>query len=498
MMLEYGSFAPDRPPTAQHIVGGGNVYAMSDGSFCPGKTFSPTYNALAARCQGAFYSIDSVGNTALWAGTATKLYKLSAGVSFSDVSRVAPYGLVATENWEFCQFGQRVFATNITDSLQSFLLNSSSIFADVSGAPKAKHMAVVSNFLMLGNTNDGTYGLQPDGLWWSAIADGTSWPTAGSSAAAAVQSGRVNISGAGGAVQRIVPRVGSIDAIVIQERQISRCTYIGTPDVFAFQPMDGARGTPSPQSVARYGGNIYYLGEDGFYVCDGSQSLPIGAGFVDDFFYEDVNPAYMDRVIGEIDPVYKIYIIAYPSIASTTGVIDKLLTYNYVSQKWAPPISCSIETLCRLGSIGYSLESLDAFGTMDTITTSLDSRAWMGNGRPSLAAFDSTHKAGFFSGANLEATLETGDLDLEGKRYMVNAMRPMITGVGATVSCATGTRDSMNSNVTYGAYRGLNRENKVPCRTNSRYFRNLIKVSADGPCEHIQGVYLDLLELSNL
>lgn len=498
MMLNYGPFAPDRPPTSEFVVGGQNVYAMSDGSFCPGKSFSPVYSAIAARCQGAFYSIDNVGNTALWAGTATKLYKLASGISFSDVSRASPYAVVSDQNWEFCQFGQRVFATNVTDALQSYLLNSSAIFADVSGAPKARHMAVVANFLMMGNTNDGTYGLQPDGLWWSAIGDGTSWPTAGTSAAAAVQSGRTNISGAGGAIQRIVPRVGSLDAIVIQERQISRCTYVGTPDVFAFQPMDGARGTPSPQSVARYGGNIYYLGEDGFYVCDGSQSAPIGAGFVDDFFYDDVNPAFLDRVIGEIDPIYKIYIVAYPSIASTSGALDKLLTYNYISQKWAPPISCNIETLCRLGSIGYSLEDLDAFGTVDSITTSFDSRSWMGDGRPSLAAFDTSHRGGFFAGAALEAILETGDVDLEGNRYMVNAMRPMVTGDGATVSCNTGTRNSMNSAVTYGTYRGLNRENKVPCRTNSRYFRNLIKVSSDAACDHIQGVYLDLIEMSNL
>ena len=56
----------------------------------------------------------------------------------------------------------------------------------------------------------------------------------------------------------------------------------------------------------------------------------------------------------------------------------------------------------------------------------------------------------------------------------------------------------MNEAVSYGDYVGLNRENKVPTRTNSRHFRHAIKVAADGPCEHIQGAELDILEMSNL
>lgn len=499
MILPFGPFAPDRPPTAEFVVGGKNVYAKPDGTYCPWPDFVATYTALSARCQGAFYSIDSSATTALWAGTASKLFKNVSGVAFSDVSKAGGYTLASDESWEFEQYGQRVIATNIADAVQSYVIGTSALFADLAaGAPKARHIAAVANFIMLGGTSDGVYGAQPDGLWWSGIGDPTSWPTAGTAAAAAAQSGRINISGQGGFIQRIVPRVGTLDAVVLQEKQISRCIYVGTPDVFAFQPMEGARGTPSPDSVAKFGGKIYYLGEDGFYSNDGTQSEPIGAGWVDDFFYDDVNQTKISRVVGVIDPRYKVYVIGYPSNSSSDGTIDRLLTYNYESKRWAPPIETSIEYLTRLGSVGYTLEGLDVFGTMDSIMTSLDSRVWMGDGKPILAGFNTSHSAGFFSGPLLEAILETGDLDLQGAMFFSKGIRPIVTGTDAVLTCAIGIRNTMNAAVTYGNYAALNRELFVPVRSNTRHIRALLKVAAGATATHLQGVDVLGMPVSNL
>jgi len=490
MKIPFGSFAPDQPPTVEFLVGGKNVVPKTSGALGPSPSFSSAYTALPLRVQGAFYSVDTSGNTALWAGTAGKLYRLAAGVAFSDVSKTATtYGVPADEHWEFEQFGLNVIACNFTDTIQNYIIGTSSLFADLSaGAPKARHMAVVANFLMLGNTQDGTFGVQPDGLWWSAINDPTSFPTPATSAAAAVQSGRVNISGRGGAIQRIVARVGTLDALVVQERQISRCIYVGSPDVFQFQPMEGAKGTPAPQSVAGFGGLMYYLGEDGFYVNDGTQSRPIGAGMVDDFFYSDVSQTKLDRVWGVVDPIKKLYIVGYPSQASSGGNIDKLLMYNYVTQKWAPPTTVNIEILTRLGSVGYTLEDLDAFGNVDTITTSFDSRFWMGDGKPALAAFDSAHRAGTFSGANLEAIVETGDIDAGSPRLLSGAVRPLVVGTNATVTASIGNRTTQNTAVNYGTYRALNRNQEVPIRVNDRHLRFLVKLNAENIWEDLIGL----------
>lgn len=498
MRVPFGSFAPDQPARLENLVGGQNLMPKTTGTFGPVAAFSPNYSALPARCQGAFYSIDNVGNTALWAGTASALFRLASGTSFADVKKVGGYACPSNEVWEFVQFGSRVIATDFVDPIQVYNMGVSSIFGDLSaGAPKAKHLAVVSNFLMCGNTNDGTYGLQPDGLWWSAIADPTNWPVPGTSSAATVQSGRVNISGLGGAIQRIIPRVGSVDALILQERQLSRCVYVGSPAIFDFQPLDGARGTPAPQSVVGYGGLIFYLGEDGFYINDASQSIPIGAGQVDEFFYRDVNPVRLDRVVGVVDPINKLYIVAYPS-AGSSGNPDRLLLYNFISKKWAPPTICDIQTLVRLGSVGYTLEDLDAFGTTDSITTSFDSRFWQGDGKAVLSAFDSSNRAGTFSGANLEAIAETGDTDVGSPRLLSGAIRPLLSGNSATITAAIGHRKTENENVTYTAYRGLNRNQEVPIRVNNRHMRFLTKIPANQTWNHLQGLEFEAEAVSDL
>lgn len=499
MKVDFGSFAPDQPAQLQNLVGGQNLMPKSAGTYGPVPAFSANYTALSARCQGAFYSVDSAGNTALWAGTASALFKLASGTSFSDVKKVGGYTCASSDFWEFEQFGQYVIACNIADPIQSYELGVSSLFADLSaGAPKAKHMAVVANFLMLGNTSDGTYGLQPDGLWWSAVADPTDFPTVGTSAAAAVQSGRTNISGKGGAIQRIVARVGTVDALVVQERQISRCIYVGSPDVFQFQPMEGAKGTPAPQSVVGYGGLMFYLGEDGFYINDGTQSIPIGAGLVDEFFYANVEPTKLERTVAVVDPVNKLYIVAYPSAGSSTGNPDRFLLYNYISKKWAPPSICDIEVLTRLGSLGYTLEDLDAFGTVDSIATSFDSRFWMGDGKAVLSAFDSSHRAGSFSGANLEAIAETGDIDAGSARLLSGAIRPLVSGNSATITAAIGHRKTQNENVVYTSYRGLNRNQEVPVRVNNRHLRFLVKIAAGDTWTHLEGLEFEAEPVSDL
>lgn len=498
MISKYGPFAPDQVATADILVGGKNVFPRPDKTYGPVQAFAAAYTALAARCQGAFYSIDSAGNTGLWAGTATKLLSLMSGIAFADVSKVGGYTAAAIESWEFEQLGQRVMAWNIADPIQSYVIGSSALFADLAAAaPKARHGGMVANFLLLGNTSDGTFGAQPDGLWWSAINDPTNWPTPATSAAAAVESGRINISGRGGWIQKVVPRVGTVDALIVQEKQISRCSYVGTPKVFEFTPMEGARGTPSPNSVVVYGGTMYYLGEDGYYSNDGTQSTAIGSAQIDEYFYNDVNQTLLYRVCAVIDPINKLYIVGYPSNASS-GNIDKLLMYSIPAQQWAPPTEVSLEFLTRLGSVGYTLEQLDAFGTVDSIPTSFDSKFWMGSGKPLLAAFDTNHAAGLFSGTTLEAILETGDVDIESARVFSGGIRPLVQGSAATLTAAIGYRQSRNEDVVYSNYAAMNRELVVPFRVNARHLRSLVKIAAGSTWVHAAGVDFDYGAVSKL
>jgi hypothetical protein len=494
MKQPFGEYAPDAPPDISIVVGGKNVFVRPAGSYGPMTSFAASITAITSRAQGAFYSIDTSANTAVWCGDATKLYRLAgASTSFSDVSKVGGYTTGTNEFWNFMQFGNRVIATNFTQSIQQYQFGVSSLFSDLSAtAPKARIIQPVANFVFTANTSDGTFGAQPNRCWWSAINDPTNWPTPATSAAAAVQSGFTDLSGNGGFIQAVAPRVGALDAIIIQERQLVRCQYVGSPEVFSFQPLENAQGTPAPQSVAVHGGIAYYLGDDGFYACDGSQSLPIGAGKVDKFFYQDLNQAFTYRVQGVYDPINRLYIVGYPSTGSGSGNIDRLLIYSTVAQKWAPPTEVSLEFLCRLGSVGYTLEQLDGFGTMETLPASLDSRLWVGSGKPLLAAFDTLHRQGGFTGTALECSLETGDLDSgNGSRFITQGVRPDINGISAGITCSIGYRESKNATVSYTTPTALQRNLVAPARITARHPRVKVNIAAGANWTHATG--FDLL-----
>lgn len=88
------------------------------------------------------------------------------------------------------------------------------------------------------------------------------------------------------------------------------------------------------------------------------------------------------------------------------------------------------------GKIGGSLDALP-FSLDDVSTASL----------AALSAFNSDHKCGFFTGDNIEASMETGEQDLEGSLVFISGARPITDCATAVVSI--GGRDTAQSTVVY-------------------------------------------------
>ncbi len=57
--------------------------------------------------------------------------------------------------------------------------------------------------------------------------------------------------------------------LVLLERSIVRMSYVGTPLIFQFDNIARNRGCFEPNSVIQWQGITYFLGDDGFYACDG-------------------------------------------------------------------------------------------------------------------------------------------------------------------------------------------------------------------------------------
>jgi hypothetical protein len=495
LTLPVAEWAPDMP--AFNTPGCGNVRNViprTPASYGPLSGLSVYSSALANRCQGAASFLDGGGNVTIFAGDAHDLYALnSAGAAWTTVSKTAlhPYATPSDGSWAFALVGSRVVAGNFNDPMQSYVLGSSTQFADLAAAaPRCRYLAVVRNFLVGANTSDPVGGAQPQRVWWSALNDPTNWPTPGTAAAAQVQSDYNDLLGAGGWIQGIVGNLGTADGAVFMERAVWRMVYAGPPAVFYFFSAEGARGTPAPGSIVQLGPVVYYLGRDGFYAFDGTTSRPIGVNKIDKYFYSNVDQNNLQRVVGTVDPINKLIIWAWPDGTAVNGNPNHLLLYNWQLDRWSIA-DVTVETLTAALSFGTTLDQMNVYGTLDAMPQfPLDSRLWTG-GKDLLAAFDASHRLNYFSGPSLAATVDTAEVQpFPGRRALAKAARPLVDG--GVPSVALGTRDRLVDAVAFNAPAAMTALGTCPQRASGRYLRGEITVPAGASWTHIQGLELQV------
>lgn len=497
MIIPISDFAPDMPDvpstSSDKIY---NVLPATNQSYGPFASHQPFSDALSARCQGALSAVDNSGNVRVFAGDAAKLYRLtSASATPADVSKVGGYTTSSTGGWYFTQFGTRVIATNYNDAPQSYVEGTSTLFADLIATGlttlKAKYAVAVKEFIVFGNTTDGTYGTCPQRVHWGAINDPTDLPIPGTQDAINKLSDYQDNLGPHGELKGIAGNLNSADAALFYERAVYRMIWSGQPDIFNFVPAEGSRGLLIDGALTQSGPIAYYRGEDGFYAHDGAVSRAIGKNRVDKFFYNDVLPSYLDRTTSGVDPRTGNILWAYPGSGSANGVPNRLLIYNPFIDKWtateenAQNISC----LLRGATFPRTLESLDSIGSLDSLSFSLDSPAFAG-GRSLLAAFDSDNKFGYFDGPNLAAKVDTSDVELiPGKTAQIDRVRPLADSSGVTVSAAG--RQRIQDTPVFSSSSSLETNGTASIRVRGRYHRIRQEIPAGSTWNHISGVNVE-------
>lgn len=481
-ILPLNEWLPDRADLGNLVTTATNVLPWVEGykSFPSFSVVSS--NGLGARFQGGTFVRDSNANVYVFAGDATKLYRLD-GATFSDVSRLAggAYNVAVDDWWEFILFGDRVIGVNgWSDAPQTFQIGTSTNFSALSGSPPmARHIAVVRDFVVLGNTDDGVDAI-PHRVRWSGINNAISWTVS-----ASTQADYQDLDAEAGWVQKII---GGEYGLVFQERAITRMTYVGSPVIFQFDQVERARGAFAAQGVVAWGKNVFFLADDGFFQIIGdSPAIPIGDGKVDKFFQSDYQSGYAHRITATIDPVNKMVMWSYPGAGSSSGLPNHVLIYNWVYKKWA---FAEVETegFVRYAAVGYTLEGLDAVSaSIDALPSSLDSRVWTG-GAQALAGFSSAHKVGTFSGTALAATVDTGEYQLTpGRTSYVNFIRPLVDGAAATV--AVGARDTQVAAESFSTAIAQNANGLCASRSHAKYHR--FRTTTSGAFNFIQGVEVE-------
>lgn len=500
MIVPVGEWLPDQPsfesPGASVVQ---NVYPRTSLSYGPVLALVSSGQGLLARCQGAVGLRSGAGDGYVFAGDASKLYYQNAGSSgFKDVSVSGGYSTGSDQQWHFDDFADNILATQISNPIQSFVIGSSTKFAPLSvNAPQARYIAIIKGFAMAGNTQDPTYGARPQRLWWPAINDPTNWPTPGTAEAAEAQSDFQDVVGRQGWLTGLVSNVGPLDGAAFFQDAVFGIVYAGTPDIFSILPIKGVKGCVAPGSIVQTPVGVFYVGPDGFYLFDGQQNIPIGEGKLNNWFLSNLDFSNILRITATIDPLHPIVWVAFPSTANSGGNPDTILAFNYAltSVLGTPGVwslgyaSTSIEAMVRSVSLGYTLEQLDVYGTIENVPASLDSQQWQGNAQFVLSAFDASHNLNGFTGAALAATVETTEDEIiPGRRVRVRRALPMVDGGLPSIVPVTRNRNIDSSVV--GSASPINADGFCPLNVDARYHKFRITLPGGSVFSHIRGVSL--------
>jgi len=447
--VTFGEWMPDQSGISGSLTDAKNVVSQAIG-YGPFPTPVSFSSAAAENLTSLYAAKAPDSNTYFFAAGLSKIYTVSGSGTLTQVNT----GLTTGNNdrVRFTQFGKSVIICNNSNKLKSWVLGTSTTFAEVSAsAPIAKFITVVRDFVVCANTFETTQ--QQYRVRWSAINDETDWVENVNT-----QSDYQDIPDGG----QIMGIRGGEFGLVLLERSIHRMTYVGTPFIFQFDNISRNKGCMVSGSVAQYQGITFFLSDDGFYMCDGQQVVPIGAEKVDRFFLSDASESDYNSMSAAIDPVRKLVIWNYKSVDATR----KLLIYNFATKKWTYG-DANTDYLGEASSGASTLEELDSIsGSIDALTTSLDSLLYVG-GKYFLGGTYGT-RVYSFTGASLTGSIATGDIDV-GANSVVTLARPIVDNGSGSLSVAS--RTLLNQSVTYGTSTAADSENRVSLRSAGRYHR---------------------------
>jgi hypothetical protein len=443
--------------------------------------FSTTGSLPTGLTAGTKYYVKTVltADTFTVAATAggTAINTSSAGSGTHSVTWLYS-SLSSDAQWQFAQFGSLVFATQKNAVLQVYNLASSTAFADNSGSPpQASYISVVGRFLVLSGLLSNPYRIQ-----WSALNDTTGW-TSG------VDSSDYQDFPDGGIVRGVA---GGEFGTVFQDQAIRRMSYIpGSDVIFQIERIAQDQGLFAPYSIVRAGIYTFFHSAQGFFkIAPGGLPEPIGRERVDRTFFDDLDKTDLKLFAGASDPRSTRAFWAYKSTSGVSGLYDKIIAFDYVLDRWSQ-ISMSGEYLLGMSQPGITLENLDSISSsIDALGASLDSFAV--STQPLIAQFSSEHKMGFFSGANLEATLETAEQGGDHERIKVIGFRPVTDAASFYGSCSY--RETVQETPTSTLEIARNtRTGRCDMRRSTRYSRFKVRIPASTAWSYAAGVVPDVV-----
>lgn len=128
--------------------------------------------------------------------------------------------------------------------------------------------------------------------------------------------------------------------LLFSDTSVFTMTFVGQPDVFAFQQVAENAGIVGPQAAAEYNGNVFWMGNDGFYqYAGGVQQIPCS---VERHVFDNLTQQQKIKCFAALNPKFSEVWWFYPTGSNdASDEITDYVIYNYKEQTW------SVGTLVR-------------------------------------------------------------------------------------------------------------------------------------------------------
>jgi hypothetical protein len=475
-LIPFQGFAPDLDPATPGIFVDCSQWIPYEAGFeaAPSATTPPSTPALAAACRGAAVLTNLSGTNRTFAGTATKIYELSAG-SWSDVAAAGDYNLGTENRWTFCQFGNASIAASKTEDLQ---FTTSGDFADVAGAPKAAIVLSVAGFVMLLNYNNGTD--TPHGWYCSALRDYTDWtPDVDTQCAFGLllQTPGAITSGA---------RLGE-GVVVGKARSLIRMDYQGGDIIWQTTVVSDEIGCVGPHAMIPIANMVAFASPNGIWIYDGSYPMDI-SGPIKQWWTDNLSASLAYRTELAYEETSQRLWVYFANTQATTNPND-CLVYHMGTKRWgraARTIETTVREYAQPSITWDGLGSL--YSTWNDLPTdiSYDSSFWTSGSR-NLAVVDTAHQIKTLTGSAEASSFTSNDFGDDIGVTMATEVVARYLSAPTTATCRPYSKFSMDANFSVLNPSSISRsDSKYHLRSTGRFHRFLVSHTGPAKADGIQ------------
>ena len=398
-MIGFGELAPDAGELEPGIcvVADGVLPQRVGYGPAPGLNVAVGAGALASDPRGVVSVVKNDGTWQVYAFTSAEAY--SMGSDYTWTALTATLNVTAGDDVSAIHFGSYLLMTNTTDGLESYNIETPAGFSAINDAGDPRFIFTCANMIFGLDCLDSAGNRNNRLIRNSDFNSFTNWTT-GAADYQPLEEGGALLYGAD---------LKDGAALILQERAVRLIQFgnAGGGALYSLRTVSSELGSVGSRSCVSYDGAIYWLATDGFrrFTLGGGIET-IGAGKIDDWFFNAVDQSALDLVQGQVDPYTKMIWWRFKAQGASSNVIfDRMIGYSWQWGRW---VTNSVQTtyLANLATPGVTLDSMDSYGVMDDIDIPLDSRAFQG-GQPLFGALNSAAKFGTFSAGNQAATLTT-------------------------------------------------------------------------------------------